>query len=505
MPSFIEVASSYVPQEVFRNPYRRASAYDFSASKAIQLRGGFKDILIVGEPKGWHEKQMRAVHIGSGIPESNLVTHEEFLGYKQEGNLGLTSLLSDEYTVLRDRTRVVHIALFEPFKKEEDVPRIRALDKVFVPGAGNINHSEVFGEGRDLYDVNNAHWNKGPYIKKYQDILAVYSTGKVLAATSAVVTKANTIEPFKGVLMCGDIQEHCFTVIPGQYTSSASARLAGMSFYLAQFYPTTDEVIETLKECAVDIGEEGIDREYGRGVANVLCPRVLKKELEVVSGFFGEEERQEREGHTALERSFWKADTLEVYLPLLLAETLSSEIKGSIAGHLEVFEGNRVEADFTMEAEISTAFLIPIEAIAKESVQGEGGYTEAVLSFQEDKEYAYQIQDTNLYLTKSLTLNEALRLLPGRFQDIVNQEKNSEDWFTNNPIEITAVFKRDPLLVGDFDRNNVVDFADFLLFTAVFGTNTADHNFNKSMDLIPDGMITFADFLVFVENFGKTA
>ena len=117
--------------------------------------------------------------------------------------------------------------------------------------------------------------------------------------------------------------------------------------------------------------------------------------------------------------------------------------------------------------------------------------------------YTYTVTEDSLQLIRSFTLNEALRLLPGALGAFA--EKETEDWFEDDPIQIITTFARVPLLVGDFDRNNVVDFTDFLLFTEVFGTSATDHDFNASMDLMPDGMITFADFLVFVENFGKTA
>ena len=86
--------------------------------------------------------------------------------------------------------------------------------------------------------------------------------------------------PYGEVVQCGDIAEWCFTVLPNSYTSSASARLAAMSFYLAQLYPTAEEIIETLNVCAIDIGEPGIDREFGRGLANIVCGPVWEKELE---------------------------------------------------------------------------------------------------------------------------------------------------------------------------------------------------------------------------------
>ena len=128
-------------------------------------------------------------------------------------------------------------------------------------------------------------------MRYYNGALASYNTGKVIAATSAWEDKSGNndfspgtnkgdIIPSELVVKCGDIAEWCFTVLPESYTSGASARLAAMAFYLAQLYPTAEEIVETMNVCAIDIGEPGIDREFGRGLANIVCGPVLEKELE---------------------------------------------------------------------------------------------------------------------------------------------------------------------------------------------------------------------------------
>ena len=117
-------------------------------------------------------------------------------------------------------------------------------------------------------------------MRYYNNALASRKTGKVIAATSATEIEDGDIIPSEAVVQCGDIAEWCFTVLPDRYTSGSSARLAAMSFYLAQLYPTAEEIVETLNTCAIDIGEPGIDREFGRGLANIVCGPVLEKELE---------------------------------------------------------------------------------------------------------------------------------------------------------------------------------------------------------------------------------
>ncbi len=55
---------------------------------------------------------------------------------------------------------------------------------------------------------------------------------------------------------------------------------------------------------------------------------------------------------------------------------------------------------------------------------------------------------------------------------------------------------------GDFDGNRSVNIADFLAFVEVFGTSSADANYNAQMDFDSNGSVDIADFLAFVEVFG---
>jgi hypothetical protein len=51
-------------------------------------------------------------------------------------------------------------------------------------------------------------------------------------------------------------------------------------------------------------------------------------------------------------------------------------------------------------------------------------------------------------------------------------------------------------IAGDFDRNGLVDFADFLMFADAFGGT------DPKFDLDGSGVVDFGDFLIFVGNFG---
>ena len=59
----------------------------------------------------------------------------------------------------------------------------------------------------------------------------------------------------------------------------------------------------------------------------------------------------------------------------------------------------------------------------------------------------------------------------------------------------------DPNSQGDLDGNGLVEFADFLLLSANFGKEVADHTFG---DIDCDGTVAFADFLTLSANFGNS-
>lgn len=61
----------------------------------------------------------------------------------------------------------------------------------------------------------------------------------------------------------------------------------------------------------------------------------------------------------------------------------------------------------------------------------------------------------------------------------------------------------DTPFVGDFNGDDVVDFADFFLFADHFGLMTADANWDASYDFDGDADVDFDDFFVFADHFGK--
>ena len=492
------------------------SVYDFSRSEAVRLLG-FRDTLIIGDnPETLHGTAMQSVLEATHIPGENIVFFREFGRIGVPGNMGLYLLTSGNHEALRKTARIVHLPLLTPLREPQDAPRIAANNIVFVLGAGNVRES--FNGDRDMYNVKHTRWNHDDPERdsqskvSYQSILDVYNTGKAIAATTAGVTASGEIDRDLQSVSCGDIKESCYVILPKQSTSEASARLVSMSFYLSQFYPTAEEIVETLQVCAVDIGEPGIDREYGRGLANLLCPRVLEQEISIVSEYI--EERKEsfsdKGGDLA---GVWKANStpLRVYIPPALQETIQPRIDGSAEGEIRFDGQNAVTANFTLTADITAVFLMELSAIATDTTEVQGFYetktdtlTLTPRLIPKDLQnyslaYTYTATQDSLHLTRSLTLNEAFALLPGSIADLANT--TVKDLFTDDPIRITASFVKKPTLVGDFDENDIVDFSDFLLFVDAFGSTEGDPEYNPWMDLDRDGMINFSDFLVFISLF----
>ena len=68
-----------------------------------------------------------------------------------------------------------------------------------------------------------------------------------------------------------------------------------------------------------------------------------------------------------------------------------------------------------------------------------------------------------------------------------------------------VVVLRPQLLVGDFNRDRVVDFDDFFLFADHFGTTPDSPNWDPLYSLDGDDDVDFDDFFIFADHFGKAA
>ena len=301
--SLIRINARMVRVDIGSNIYSLEAPYNLN-SGAIRMHGGWQDTLLVGDdPDHWHGKDMKEVLVNKGIPETSLSFSLNSWGSFITGeNRGLRDLTSGRYESLRRRTRVVHIPLGIPFNSDLDVERLRGESSIlFVTGTSN---SYIYDADRlvsptsrpwDIWNNNHLLWQADGYGRVgstaernwgvYQNYLEIARLGNVIFASSADISSdSTTVEPYRGVIRCGTLKNACFTIIPSQHTSPASAHLAAMAFYLFQFpeWNTPQKVVSVLKECAIDAGEPGPDIEYGLGIANLLCGPVLRKEMEAV-------------------------------------------------------------------------------------------------------------------------------------------------------------------------------------------------------------------------------
>ena len=59
-----------------------------------------------------------------------------------------------------------------------------------------------------------------------------------------------------------------------------------------------------------------------------------------------------------------------------------------------------------------------------------------------------------------------------------------------------------PGIAGDFNGDASVDFTDFLLFAAAYGSSSGDAGFDPLYDLDGRGSVDFADFVAFAQVYG---
>ena len=98
-------------------------------------------------------------------------------------------------------------------------------------------------------------------------------------ATGVGVLNRGKPTPEVDTVSCGDIAEYCF-VVPAMTSSEATAVLSSVMYYLMQMYETPEGAIHALKSCTKDIGEPGVDREYGQGLVDLRCPEALLPVIE---------------------------------------------------------------------------------------------------------------------------------------------------------------------------------------------------------------------------------
>ena len=252
----------------------------------INDHGGHRGKLVISELhvgqafEGSHAQQTVYVSMKEeGVPTENVFVHGPGItDWRELYPYGI--LTHPNNASLRAETLVVNRSVFPAFRPEDSEP-IARNNIVFVGATSNVDRSSENKcdpedmPDRDLWHPDHSLWsceganNHGIYRGAMQAI----ATGKVLYATSADLRQDGSIEPNRYVIKCGDTMAYCFAVptARGTGTSISTAKLSAAVFHLFQLYERAEDVVQALKRCTRDIGEPGIDREFGNGLVDFRC------------------------------------------------------------------------------------------------------------------------------------------------------------------------------------------------------------------------------------------
>ena len=256
----------------------------------INDHGGHRGRLVISEMEvgevfeGSHAEQTVYVSMKEeGVPTENVLVHGPGVTDRQQ--LALRGILTHpDNASLRAETLVVNRSVFPAFRPEDSEP-IARNNIVFVGGTANVNHRTVNRcdpedmPDRDLWRPDHSfHSCGGNDDSIYRAAMQAIATGKVLYATAADLQQDGSVEPHHGVIKCGDTMAYCFAVplAGGNSTSSATAKLSAAVFHLFQLYERAEDVVQALKRCTRDIGEPGIDREFGNGLVDFRCVETMR-------------------------------------------------------------------------------------------------------------------------------------------------------------------------------------------------------------------------------------
>ncbi len=248
--------------------------------------GGHRGKLIISELdageafEGSHAQQTVYVSMKEeGVPAANIHVHGP--GITNQRVLGPHGILTHpDNAALRAETLVVNRSVRPAFNALAVQP-IAAHNIIFVASAGNLD-PDIVACGptdpriRDFWRSDHPYFScGGGRGSTYANTMAAVRTGKVLMATAAVREQDGTVVPNTGVLMCGDTREQCFAVEQSGITSASAAALSAAVFHLFQTYEDADDVVHALTSCATDIGEPGVDREFGQGLVDFRCTEAM--------------------------------------------------------------------------------------------------------------------------------------------------------------------------------------------------------------------------------------
>ena len=299
---------------------------------SILLRavGGFEGKIFLQDkprPGIGHEERMLDT-LTQSIQNKHILTYEGVEGTVHEIEKRRDGWISGYYAeeVKKHNVRVIHVPTLwhhgARLPDREGVLQIlKDQDILAVYAAGNFGTVPL-----DLYYPENPYWGNAPpwdrnagKLVEYQEVESFFKGGHAVMATFAI-RKPETLRDFTHWALgernekdvqemyqiaegeyirhpltarFGDLKEYGFSVFlekkgfswdrdkgEGKYvpgTSRASAHVAAFAFYLYQLWDTTAEVLEVMQKTAIDIGEPGVDEEFGWGLINADHPIIWDK------------------------------------------------------------------------------------------------------------------------------------------------------------------------------------------------------------------------------------
>lgn len=256
----------------------------------VKAAGPLRGLLTIGDftvdhpncdPVWCHAHLMKRYALEMGIPEENL--HVTPL-------VGLHQLFGGDYnpTVPKETLVFSFPVRWAGDVLDVELDILKRHDFLVVTSAGNTENNN-----RDLWEPSHPWWLG----RRWENAMKAFATGKVILAKYAKRGDDGTIVPLDENVKCGEAKEFCYSILTpvprwcmdgtchnqDLGTSGASVNLGALTFYLFQLWDTPQEVVGVLNTCAEDVGEPGIDEEFGRGIVSVVCDTVRNRERSAVS------------------------------------------------------------------------------------------------------------------------------------------------------------------------------------------------------------------------------
>ena len=304
-----------------------------SISIALRVSGGLEGkIFLSDKANSWHGKHMLS-DMTKHTPEENILTANDFSlkeGEVRYSRAHMDRMMTENLVrVFCEPNLWFHHA--RPHTRETRLKILRDNDILAVHGTGNISKTTAISHA-NIYRPKDPYWGSESFgfkVSEYKEVKEYFQGGHAIMVNFAT-RKPATFQQFLNLVphpknekefrrlrgnlrkeydeksigeyirhpfgvSFGDLKEYGFSVFierrtipagnisvyPG--TSTASGRVAGFAFYLFQLWDTTEEVIAVMQKTATDIGDPGVDEDFGWGLINAHHPIIVDRAMEKVA------------------------------------------------------------------------------------------------------------------------------------------------------------------------------------------------------------------------------